>query len=97
MPRIVPVTKEHGSVEENLGAWKRVLQQWDKPFLTLFADKDKITKNGEKPFKNLVPGAKGQNHAMIKGAGHFLQEDSGPEIASKLIEFIKTNPTSNQK
>ena len=28
-----------------------------------------------------MPGAKDQPHATITGAGHFLQEDAGEEIA----------------
>ena len=51
MPHIVPATKEHHSVEENLGAWKRVLNQWEKPFITLFGDRDNISKGLEKPFQ----------------------------------------------
>ena len=51
MPHIVPATKEHHSVEENLGAWKRVLNQWEKPFITLFANRDNISKGLEKPFQ----------------------------------------------
>ena len=97
MPHIVPSTKEHASVEENLGAWKRVLHLWEKPFLTLFGDRDAISKGLEKPFQQLVPGAKGQPHAFIKGAGHFFQEDSGPEIAEKLINFVNINPSDHQK
>ena len=81
MPQIVPATQEHHSVEENLGARKRVFSQWDKPFLTLFSDEDAITKGLEKTFHDALPGTKGQQHFCIKGAGHFLQEDSGPEIS----------------
>ena len=43
MPQIVPATEGHHSVEENLGAWKRVFSQWDKPFLTLYSDQDPVS------------------------------------------------------
>ena len=64
---------------------------WEKPLLTLFSDKDPVTKGGHLVFEKLVPGAKGQPHQIIEGAGHFLQEDKGPEIAEIIIEWIKQN------
>ena len=96
MPHIVPATKGHMSVDENHGAWKR-LAQWTKPFLCLFGDKDNISKGLERHFIEQVPGTKGQPHSFIKGAGHFEQEDSGPEIAAKLINFIRINPLGSDK
>merc|ERR1712157_606954 len=61
-PRLVPQFEDHASVEENKGAWRRVFQQWNKPFLTLFSDQDPVSRGGEKIWKKLVPGAKGQAH-----------------------------------
>jgi haloalkane dehalogenase len=46
LPQLVPQFDEHASVEENKGAWKRVFNKWDKPFLTLFTDKDAVTRGG---------------------------------------------------
>jgi haloalkane dehalogenase len=40
----------------------------------------------------MVPGAKDQKHITIKGAGHFLQEDKGEELAAVVIQFIKDKP-----
>jgi haloalkane dehalogenase len=31
-------------------------------------------------------------HTLIRGAGHFLQEDKGAEIAQKIHEFILATP-----
>ena len=42
----------------------------------------------KKPFQELVPGAKNQDHVTIRDAGHFLQEDKGEELADVLIGFI---------
>ncbi len=86
-PTFVPVTPEHASVAENLAAWK-VLEAFDKPFLTAFSDKDPITGGGEKPFQARVPGAKGRKHLTIEGGGHFLQEDKPEEIARVIDAFI---------
>jgi haloalkane dehalogenase len=35
-----------------------------------------------------VPGAQGRSHTTIEGAGHFLQEDAGEELAGVVAEFV---------
>ncbi len=85
-PVLVPVTPTHASVEENKAAWK-VLETFDKPFLTAFSDGDAVTRGGEKEFQARVPGARGQPHVTLHG-GHFLQEDSPDEIAAILGAMI---------
>jgi haloalkane dehalogenase len=86
-PRFVPTTTadpEHGA---NTAAWE-FFKAWDKPFLTLFSSRDPITRGGEKRFQEVIPGAKGQPHKTIRGAGHFLQEDKGPEVAEALVDWM---------
>ena len=87
-PTLVPITPEHGSVAENLAAWQ-VLEAFDKPVLTCFSDKDAVTAGGEKVFINRIPGALGQPHTIIKGGGHFLQEDAAAELSVLIDSFIK--------
>jgi len=86
-PTFVPVTPEHPSVDENKAAWQ-VLERFDKPFLTAFSDGDPVSKGGDVPFQQRVPGAKGQPHTIIEGGGHFLQEDRPAEIAALIDNFI---------
>ena len=86
-PALVPITPEHGSVAENKAAWK-VLEKFNKPFLTAFSDSDPVTKGGEVIFQNRVPGTKGQKHVTIVDGGHFLQEDKPDEIADLVNGFI---------
>ena len=91
-PTFVPVTPEHASVAENLAAWK-VLEAFDKPFLTAFSDGDPVTRGGERAFQERVPGARGQPHVTIPGGGHFLQEDKPAEIAQLIETFIAGDQT----
>jgi haloalkane dehalogenase len=86
-PTLVPVTPEHGSVAENKAAWE-VLARFDKPVLTCFSDKDAVTAGGEKVIIDRIPGAKGQPHTIIKGGGHFLQEDAAVELTGLINDFI---------
>ncbi len=90
-PSFVPISPDNPAVEANKKAWE-VLMKFDKPVLTAFSDGDPVTKGGDKPFQTLVPGAKGQPHTTIEGAGHFLQEDKGEELATLVAEFIANNP-----
>ena len=44
-------------------------------------------------FKKLLPHAEGPH--LVTG-GHFLQEDSGPEIAAQTIEFVEKIPQRDE-
>jgi haloalkane dehalogenase len=86
-PALVPIDQKDPEAIKNrtyLEAWSK----WTKPFLTLFSDSDPITKGGEQFFQKLVPGAEGQAHEIIPNGGHFLQEDQGPLIAQKMVDFL---------
>jgi len=86
-PALVPTSPDDPEAPANQAAWK-VLAGFDRPFLTCFSDRDQITKGGDAPFIAKVPGAQGQSHVTIEGAGHFLQEDKGPQLAEVIIAFI---------
>jgi len=88
-PRFVPAEPDNPEREANEAAW-RVLEHWNKPFLTLFSTRDPITRGGERAFQQRVPGAAGQPHTAIRGAGHFLQEDKGAELARHINAFMAT-------
>ncbi len=91
MPQRVPVNPDDPAREAQEAAWE-VFHNWKKPFLTAFSDGDPISRGGEKKFQDEVPGAKGQAHTTIKGAGHFLQEAKGPELAEVIANFMAANP-----
>ncbi len=86
-PSLVPITPDDPASDANRAAWE-VFKRWEKPFLTCFSNRDPVTRGFEKPWQERVPGAQGQAHTIIKGAGHFLQEEAGPELASLLIDFV---------
>jgi len=88
-PALVPTDPDMEGVAENIKAWE-VLKQWNKPFLTSFSDQDPVTKGGEAIFHKLVPGAAGQPHKILKGGGHFLQEDVHAELSDMLISLCES-------
>jgi haloalkane dehalogenase len=86
-PALVPTRPDDPASAANRKAWE-VLRRWEKPFLTAFSDSDPITRGGDRAFQTLVPGTKGQPHTTIAGAGHFLQEDKGEDLAAVVVDFI---------
>ncbi len=90
-PALVPTTPDDPERERNEAAWA-VFQRWEKPFLTLFSNRDPVTRGGHRIWHARVPGAQGQPHAVTRGAGHFLQEDRGVEVAQAIVAFIEATP-----
>lgn len=91
-PSLVPLLP-NGAEEraKNDAAWA-VLEKFEKPVLTAFADDDPVTKGGEAAFQTRIPGAKGQNHVTISGGGHFLQEHRPEAFSQAIITFMRANP-----
>jgi len=87
-PMLVPLSPDDPDAKLNRRAW-RVLSEFERPWLTVFSDKDPMTRNAEQVFQQHVKGALGQPHVIIKDAGHFLQEEKGPEIARIVVDFMK--------
>ena len=85
-PKLVPTTFDAPEAANNREAWK-ILEQWHKPFLTTFSNKDPIMRGGEKYFQKRVPGADGLPHVILRG-GHFLQEDSPNEFAEAINQLL---------
>lgn len=82
-PYLVP-----SQLRQNQHAMTAFWAKWDKPFLTAFSDKDPVTAGGEKLWQRTVPGAKDQNHVIVKDGAHFVQEDQPEELVNLLIAFI---------
>ncbi len=86
-PLIVPLTAEDPGAAEML-AVREVLARWTKPTLVLFGDSDPIFPPGAaKAVARLIPTA--GEPEIVEGASHFLQEDQGPRIASRILQFVQ--------
>jgi len=90
-PMLVPTSPADPAAAPNRKAWE-VLGRWRKPFLTAFSDSDPITHGADRLLQQAIPGAQGQPHTTIAGAGHFLQEDQGEELARVVVDFIRRAP-----
>ncbi|XP_068246514.1 haloalkane dehalogenase-like [Palaemon carinicauda] len=84
-PLLVPLTS-HDSVAADMKATRDYLaSEWRKPALVMFSDKDPITRGQDQNFMGLLPHAVSKT---IVGAGHFLQEDKGEELACHIVSFV---------
>ncbi|MFT4872640.1 haloalkane dehalogenase [Congregibacter sp.] len=90
-PTLVPIRPDNPATEANRAAWS-VFEQWTKPLLTAFSDSDPITAGAEVRFQQSVPGAQGQPHVTIAGAGHFLQEQAPEQLADVTMTLMRNNP-----
>ena len=87
-PSLVPIFPDDVEIPANRKAWE-TLAAFSKPFRTSFADNDPVTSGMEKVLQDRIAGAKDVEHITIEGAGHFLQETRGPEVARAMIDFMQ--------
>jgi haloalkane dehalogenase len=89
-PLLVPSNPNDPAAQPNKEAWK-TLRSLKIPVLTAFGSDDKIMAGIDQMFQKLMPGAAGQAHTILKGGGHFLQEDVGAELAQATLAFVARN------
>jgi haloalkane dehalogenase len=90
-PLLVPI-KEDDPGADSMRKARDVFSQWTKPCLVMFSDSDPVTAGGDLVMRALIPSAKEQPEITIVGAGHFLQEEKGEELAKNILEFIERTP-----
>ena len=90
-PSLVPIIPDNSAIPANRAAWQ-VFERFEKPFITAFSDSDPVTRGGETRWIATVPGARGQAHALIEGAGHFLQDDASIPLTEIIVAFMRANP-----
>ncbi|EOD64630.1 haloalkane dehalogenase [Amycolatopsis vancoresmycina] len=88
MPSLVPYRPDDPASAANREAWK-TLTGLEIPFLVAFSDGDPITAGMGPILRRAMRGAAGLEHPVIAGAGHFLQEDKGEELAEHVVRFVR--------
>lgn len=92
-PLLVPITADDPERLRCDAAWA-VLEQWHGPLLTIWGDRCPHTHRSlGADYRRRVPGAQLPTieHAVLE-ASHFIQQDAGPEVARRIVEFVETNP-----
>lgn len=90
-PSNVPIMSDNPAVPLFKEAWK-FFEAFKKPFICIFGDSDPVTAGSDNELIRRIPGAQDQKHQQLKGVGHFLQEDAGPEVAELMAGFMQDNP-----
>jgi haloalkane dehalogenase len=85
-PRLVPIRPDDPGAYDNRVAIEK-LKTLDLPALLAWADDDPITAPAEAHlrslFRNVAPAL------VVKGAGHFIQEDAGEELAAHILKWME--------
>ncbi|HJR94501.1 MAG TPA: haloalkane dehalogenase [Gaiellaceae bacterium] len=85
-PEQVPTEIDHPNAPKMLEL-RAELERWEKPTLVLFSDSDPIfTPATAERMAARIPGAGPAE--IVAGAGHFLQEEKGEEIADRIVRFL---------
>jgi haloalkane dehalogenase len=86
-PELVPTELDHPSAARML-AVRDALEHWERPALVLFSDSDPIfTPDAAERLASRIPSA--GRAEIVTGAGHFLQEERGEEIAERIVRFLR--------
>jgi haloalkane dehalogenase len=87
LPALVPIRASDPANAANRRAWE-ALREWDRPLLTAFGDRDPFFRGVDRLLQRSVPGAAGQPHTTLPGAGHFIQEDAGEELGKVVADWL---------
>jgi haloalkane dehalogenase len=86
-PELVPTEPEHPSAAAMLQV-RDAIRSWRKPTLVLFGDSDPIfSVRVAERIAERIPGA--EPAQTVANAGHFLQEDAGEEVGSRIAGWLK--------
>ena len=87
MPGLVPTSPDDPAAAANKSAWAKLCGS-PTPMLVAFSDSDPITGPMAAIFQREMRGAQGIDHPLVRGAGHFLQEDAAEELANHIVQFL---------
>jgi haloalkane dehalogenase len=90
--QMLPTRNDNPILTENWHALQK-LKSFEKPFQTLFSDKDQIAPKGFNSVRPVIPGTRDYEPVILKGGSHFLLEDIPEDYAAAALKFLKSVET----
>jgi len=92
-PALIPMQPDNPGVPRASATWA-FLERWEKPFLTVFGDRDQVAfaSGAHLQLQRRIPGAQGQPHRVLEGPNHFIQEDVPEELVAVIDGFVRATP-----
>ena len=94
-PKMIPNSTDHLNAKD-IDEIRRELETWDIPVLVIWPDGDMAWKPDEGArIAQMVPDGE---FYLVRNAGHFLQEDAGEEVATRILRFLdkRIKPSNKQ-
>lgn len=85
-PEMVPDDTTRPEAIANNAAWA-FMENFQKPFMTIFGQADNIMFDARRDFIERVPGAYGQPHPQLN-VTHYAPEDDPAGVAHEMIQFL---------
>ncbi len=85
--QMLPTRPDNPMLPENWQALQK-LKNFEKPFLTLYSDKDIVAPTGYKSVRPAIPGTRDYETIILPGGSHFLLEDIPQDYAREALEFL---------
>ena len=86
--QMLPTRNDNPMLTENWHALEK-LKSFEKPFLTLYSDKDQVAPKGYRSVRPAIPGTRAHETVILEGGSHFLLEDVPEDYAREVIAFLE--------
>ena len=86
--QMLPTRNDNPMLTENWHALEK-LKSFEKPFLTLYSDKDPGAPKGYRSVRPAIPGTRAHETIILEGGSHFLLEDVPEDYAREVIAFLE--------
>ena len=85
--QMLPTKHDNPMLVDNWHALEK-LKDFEKPFLTLYSDKDVVAPTGYRSVRPAIPGTRDFETIILPGGSHFLLEDIPEDFAREVFAFL---------
>jgi len=85
--QMLPTRNDNPMLVENWHALQK-LKSFEKPFQTIYSDKDQVAPKGYHSVRPIIPGTRDYEPIILKGGSHFLLEDVPDQYAQAVLAHL---------